>query len=174
VTDVQRWTCSCPAYLISRFLLCKHLVRIVNETLPDDPRTDLHFFLNLRRQHYLPYYLIPGIHENTSQISDHVENSTTVQILGSGAQDDARANISAAGEENIGGRADSTNCGNVGQQGGARDEMMVEHEDEKTNEVEEAEHVSPHYCRVATSCFLIWELHCNTHITDRSSTPKLG
>ncbi|KAF9023082.1 hypothetical protein BDZ89DRAFT_898233, partial [Hymenopellis radicata] len=26
-TSVERWTCSCPSYLISRFLLCKHLVR---------------------------------------------------------------------------------------------------------------------------------------------------
>lgn len=29
-TDVDRWTCSCPSYLISRFLLCKHLIRTAN------------------------------------------------------------------------------------------------------------------------------------------------
>ena len=29
-TNVDRWTCSCPSYLISRFLLCKHLVSTAN------------------------------------------------------------------------------------------------------------------------------------------------
>ena len=57
------WTCSCPAYLISRFLLCKHLVREANNKLSNKPLTDLKFFLNLRRHHYPPFYLIPGIHE---------------------------------------------------------------------------------------------------------------
>jgi hypothetical protein len=75
LTDVQRWTCSCPAYLVSRFLLCKHLVRAVNSSLLEDPCTNLRFFLSLRRQHYLPYYRIPGIHEmplgdNESETSD--------------------------------------------------------------------------------------------------------
>ncbi|TDL17451.1 hypothetical protein BD410DRAFT_708203, partial [Rickenella mellea] len=36
-TDIQKWTCSCPAYLISRFLLCKHLVRKANAALKDTP-----------------------------------------------------------------------------------------------------------------------------------------
>jgi hypothetical protein len=65
-TNVAHWTCSCPAYLISRFLLCKHLVRSVNDRLNDDPLTNLRFFLNLRRQHYPPFYTIPGIHETAS------------------------------------------------------------------------------------------------------------
>lgn len=44
LTEVDRWTCSCPAYLISRFLL------------------DLSFFFNLRRRRYPPYYKMEGIH----------------------------------------------------------------------------------------------------------------
>jgi hypothetical protein len=62
-TDVQRWTCSCPSYLISRFLLCKHLVRLVNKKLNDEPITDLSFFLKLRRNHRPPYYIIPNVNE---------------------------------------------------------------------------------------------------------------
>jgi hypothetical protein len=66
MTSTERWTCSCPSYLTSRFLLCKHLVRIVNEKLGNTPLTDLRFFLNLRRRHYPPYYILPGIHTDTS------------------------------------------------------------------------------------------------------------
>ena len=65
VTNIKRWTCSCPSYLISRFLLCKHLVRLVNNALNDGPITSLTFFLQLRRNHYPPYYCIPNIHEAT-------------------------------------------------------------------------------------------------------------
>ncbi|KAJ7884236.1 hypothetical protein B0H13DRAFT_1565741, partial [Mycena leptocephala] len=36
-TDVDKWICSCPAFLISRFLLCKHLVREVNTKLDNKP-----------------------------------------------------------------------------------------------------------------------------------------
>ncbi|KAJ6557685.1 hypothetical protein B0H19DRAFT_946891, partial [Mycena capillaripes] len=36
-TDVEKWVCSCPAYLISRFLLCKHLVREANSRLNNKP-----------------------------------------------------------------------------------------------------------------------------------------
>jgi hypothetical protein len=46
-TDISRWTCSCPAYLISRFLTCKHIVRQVNRRLDDKPLTDLEFFAKL-------------------------------------------------------------------------------------------------------------------------------
>ena len=30
VMDVEKWTCSCPSFVISCFLICKHLVQIVN------------------------------------------------------------------------------------------------------------------------------------------------
>ncbi|EJD34591.1 hypothetical protein AURDEDRAFT_76042 [Auricularia subglabra TFB-10046 SS5] len=36
-TDLQRWTCSCPSYLINRFLLCKHIVREAAPLLGDVP-----------------------------------------------------------------------------------------------------------------------------------------
>lgn len=62
LTEIDRWMCSCPAYLISCFLLCKHLVREANEILDNAPRTSLVFFANLRRQHHPPFYSIEGIH----------------------------------------------------------------------------------------------------------------
>src|SRR6185437_5037869 len=34
-TDSKMWTCSCPAYLDSRFLLCKHLVQSVCQIKPN-------------------------------------------------------------------------------------------------------------------------------------------
>jgi hypothetical protein len=45
-TDIDRWTCSCPSYLISQFLLCKHIAHTVNARIPGfNPRDDLGFFL---------------------------------------------------------------------------------------------------------------------------------
>ena len=61
--DVSRWTCSCPSYLISRFLLCKHIVRTVNTCLQGfDPKDDLAFFTSLRQNHLPPFYHIPHLH----------------------------------------------------------------------------------------------------------------
>ncbi|KLO08623.1 hypothetical protein SCHPADRAFT_803506, partial [Schizopora paradoxa] len=37
-TDINNWTCSCPSYLLSRFLLCKHLVRSTNDYFNNVPR----------------------------------------------------------------------------------------------------------------------------------------
>ncbi|CAK5263800.1 unnamed protein product [Mycena citricolor] len=62
-TYVDKWVCSCSAFLMSRFLLCKHLVREVNQTLSNSPLRDLALFANLRRNHFPPYYVIPGIHD---------------------------------------------------------------------------------------------------------------
>lgn len=47
-TDINTWTCSCPSYLISRFLLCKHIVRTINARLQGfNPKDDLGFFTSL-------------------------------------------------------------------------------------------------------------------------------
>jgi hypothetical protein len=63
ITDLLHWTCSCPSYLVSQFLMCKHLVRKVNEILKNGPLNSLIFFTNLRHQHYPPYCFIHGIHD---------------------------------------------------------------------------------------------------------------
>jgi SWIM zinc finger len=66
-TNLEHWTCSCPAYLISQFLLCKHLVHEANKMLDDNPLTSLSFFASLHCQHYSPYYTITGIHYKPGQ-----------------------------------------------------------------------------------------------------------
>lgn len=87
LTDIDRWTCSCPAYLISRFLLCKHLVREANELLDDAPVNSLVFLANLHRQHYPPYYSIEGIHFE-KPMEDKAEE-VNVRILGRRCREDS-------------------------------------------------------------------------------------
>ncbi|TFK45179.1 hypothetical protein OE88DRAFT_1649504, partial [Heliocybe sulcata] len=65
--DIHRWTCSCPSYLISCFLLCKHLVRAANSHLNLDPKRNLEFFAELRRHHQSPFYHLPGLHKPVQQ-----------------------------------------------------------------------------------------------------------
>ena len=61
-TNILWWTCSCPAYLTSRFLTCKHIVCQVNDHLNDKPLTNLEFFAKLRCQHSPPFFQIESIH----------------------------------------------------------------------------------------------------------------
>ncbi|KDR83833.1 hypothetical protein GALMADRAFT_110768 [Galerina marginata CBS 339.88] len=81
-TDLQRWTCSCPSYLISRFLTCKHLVRLTNDKLHNKPLTRLDFFANLRRGRYPPFYSIKGIHEVESPDTSADEQEVEIIMLG--------------------------------------------------------------------------------------------
>jgi hypothetical protein len=83
LTEIDRWTCSCPAYLISRFLLCKHLVREANQILEDAPLTNLTFFFNLRRERFPPYYKIEGVHYDNSE-NPEPESDEEIQVLGRG------------------------------------------------------------------------------------------
>ncbi|KAJ7474946.1 hypothetical protein FB451DRAFT_1465249 [Mycena latifolia] len=64
-TDIQKWVCPCKSYSINRFLMCKHLIREANKLLDNRPLTKLRFFLDLRWNHFPPYYSIPGIHAAT-------------------------------------------------------------------------------------------------------------
>ncbi|KAL0945116.1 hypothetical protein HGRIS_001434 [Hohenbuehelia grisea] len=70
-----------PAYLISRFLLCKHLVRKANRVLNDSPLTDLALFQNLERNNNTPFYDIPGIHYSRSAV-DESEHEVEIEVLG--------------------------------------------------------------------------------------------
>ncbi|KIO17044.1 hypothetical protein M407DRAFT_85350, partial [Tulasnella calospora MUT 4182] len=47
-TALLNWTCSCPSFLLSRFLFCKHLIRKANTKLGTN-RPGLGFFRKLRR-----------------------------------------------------------------------------------------------------------------------------
>ncbi|CAK5283818.1 unnamed protein product [Mycena citricolor] len=77
-TDLDKWVCSCTAFLMSRFLMCKHLVREANELLDNSLLKDLALFAELRRNHFAPFYRIPGIH---SMENDDEEDMDDVEIL---------------------------------------------------------------------------------------------
>ena len=50
--DIKRFVCTCPHFVVSRFLLCKHLVQ---QFCPVDPR----FFLEVTRNRTLPFWSHP-------------------------------------------------------------------------------------------------------------------
>jgi hypothetical protein len=50
--DIQRWVCTCPYFVTSRFLVCKHLVQSVGPV----PAT---FYLQVRRNRTTPFWLHP-------------------------------------------------------------------------------------------------------------------
>ena len=52
--DVKRFTCTCPQFIISRFLICKHLVQLFH---PVNPR----FFLEVTRNRSLPFWSHPSL-----------------------------------------------------------------------------------------------------------------
>ncbi|KAF5311025.1 hypothetical protein D9619_008106 [Psilocybe cf. subviscida] len=47
--NTQKWVCTCPAFVTSRFLLCKHLVQLVRRVPPK-------FFLEVKRQRSTPFW----------------------------------------------------------------------------------------------------------------------
>lgn len=60
-TSLMNWTCPCSSFLMSRFLVCKHLIRQANQQL-NITKPSLAFYKKLRRHHTRPFYRIPGIH----------------------------------------------------------------------------------------------------------------
>ncbi|KAJ7852598.1 hypothetical protein B0H13DRAFT_2359391 [Mycena leptocephala] len=81
-TDIKTWVCPCPHFFKSRFLMCKHLIREANKLLNNRPLTDLRFFLDLRRNHFPPYYSIPGIHTEAESTSGEEFEPKEVLVLG--------------------------------------------------------------------------------------------
>jgi hypothetical protein len=54
--DPQRWVCTCPHFVVSRFLICKHLVQSVHPVSPK-------FFFEVERNRTTPFYSHPGLIE---------------------------------------------------------------------------------------------------------------
>ena len=52
--DVRRWVCTCPYFVKSRFLVCKHLVQGVQTVSPI-------FFLEVQRNRTLPFWSHPSL-----------------------------------------------------------------------------------------------------------------
>lgn len=63
--DPHKWVCTCPAFVRSRFLICKHLIQAVQPVPPT-------FFLQVRRNRTLPFWQHPSLvplEENPSRDS---------------------------------------------------------------------------------------------------------
>lgn len=70
-TSLEDWTCSCPSYLVSRFLLCKHLARLAKARMAaNDVKLTLHTYYELHRERTTPFYRFPGIHRVATTSSD--------------------------------------------------------------------------------------------------------
>ncbi|KAJ3965250.1 hypothetical protein EV361DRAFT_855650 [Lentinula raphanica] len=99
-TNVETMTCSCPSYLISRWLLCKHLVREVNAKTSNLPLNNLSFFRDLRRNHTAPFYKIPGLHspQRTDSMPD-TSRANSPSFHSSDSSDDLNVGTSAVESE---------------------------------------------------------------------------
>ena len=54
--DPRRWVCTCPRFVVSRFLTCKHLVQSVRPVNPE-------FFSEVERNRTTPFYSHPSLVE---------------------------------------------------------------------------------------------------------------
>jgi SWIM zinc finger len=143
-TSLEQWTCSCPSYLISRFLICKHLVRLANTQLDDAPCTSLSFFAELRRNHYPPFYSIQGIHYKEDTPTKELGN-IEIRVLGLDDIKDSghsEAPGNETGSENATEEATSTvlvhtSLGNKGGEENEREEDGKGEEEGNEGDVEE-------------------------------------
>ncbi|TFK58243.1 hypothetical protein BDN72DRAFT_906929 [Pluteus cervinus] len=47
--NAEKWNCTCPAFVVSRFLLCKHLVQLIHSPPPIS-------FLEVKRHRTIPFW----------------------------------------------------------------------------------------------------------------------
>lgn len=85
--DPHRWHCSCPAFVRSRFLICKHLIQACH---PVNPR----FFLKAERNRSLPFWKHPLLIPFTGEDGAELPKSAGVQ------EDASDCEFSAAGSDN--------------------------------------------------------------------------
>jgi hypothetical protein len=72
--DTSRWVCTCPAFVVSRFLICKHLVQLV-------PRASTLFFKEVDRYRTAPFWRHPALatHTGNVAVSSILESSALSQ-----------------------------------------------------------------------------------------------
>ena len=85
---VEEWVCTCPAFAISRFLVCKHLIQQMQKVPPT-------FFLEVVRFCELPVWrhkslrLLEEYHGNLATVAmQHVEEGNKDADLGADVEDD--------------------------------------------------------------------------------------
>lgn len=74
--NTEKWTCTCPAFVVSRFLICKHLIQNVQRVPPI-------FFLEAKRARSVPFWKHKTLRPMSSV--DQVEASNNE---GDGSDDD--------------------------------------------------------------------------------------
>ncbi|KAH9032964.1 hypothetical protein EDB85DRAFT_1864712, partial [Lactarius pseudohatsudake] len=74
--DVKRFVCTCPQFVVSRFLICKHLVQQFH---PVDPR----FFLEVKRNRTLPFWSHPSL-KPLSTVAEIIEGDRSTIADGDG------------------------------------------------------------------------------------------
>lgn len=72
--DPRRWVCTCPHFVLSRFLICKHLVQSVRPVNPE-------FFFEVDRNRTTPFYSHASLIESPldGDISDFEDNDDNGQ-----------------------------------------------------------------------------------------------
>lgn len=98
--NVPKWTCTCPAFVVSRFLICKHLVQKVRRAPPI-------FFLEVKRARTTPFWKHHMLTPLSNDESDDEQEETTL--------DGDRGNES---DDEFGGSVD-------GSDDGSDDEMVL-------------------------------------------------
>lgn len=79
--DAHKWICTCPSFVTSRFLLCKHLVQSVHRVPPV-------FFLQVKRNRSTPFWR----HENLRVLDENGQHVVQGEIDDSEIEDDDNDN----------------------------------------------------------------------------------
>lgn len=91
--NAQRFVCTCPQFVISRFLICKHLVQLFH---PVDPR----FFLEVTRNRTTPFWSHPSL-KPISAPTEEIEADQRTPIGDDDNQAYSRVNAAATRMDNL-------------------------------------------------------------------------
>jgi len=90
--DAEKWVCTCPAFVKSRFLVCKHLIQDVEHVPPI-------FFLEVRRHRTTPFWRHQTLKVTLEQ--NHVdEGGSEVEVV-DGEYDDDMGGVSEEEEPDV-------------------------------------------------------------------------
>ncbi|KAJ7211667.1 hypothetical protein GGX14DRAFT_90042 [Mycena pura] len=71
--NVENWVCSCPAFVVSRFLICKHLIQLCH-------RVPMTFFREVQRNRTAPFWKHPDLIPLTREVPDQPDHSAAVAV----------------------------------------------------------------------------------------------
>jgi hypothetical protein len=101
-TDPAKWTCSCPHFLTSRFLICKHIIACYE---PIVERID--FFNNVTRSRTSPFWIHPQLvlrpefRQSENQGDTVLSDEEDGPEVSEDSEDDASIDAAAADEDNL-------------------------------------------------------------------------